>query len=358
MSYKNFKVEDLVQDARFLAWVNDNDPDARLFWEEWLRNNPKEQDKVKQARQIVKSLCYLDGPMPIDRKQVVWNAIRANTSEPLALPKNPLKKRGNENGILWVKAISKIAATILVFLASIYVFSAIRDSINENKMVKNDVEHLFEKETDEGQRIRFNLPDGSLVYLNAASKVIYKTGHDGLSREVYLQGEAFFDVEPDKDRPFRVYANSTAITALGTEFNVKIGKTDSDTEVSLVEGKVEVVNLASESREALYLNKGERAFLVPSEKSMTKSTFEPELVTIWKEGLLLFENTSILTVKEALERWYGVNIIFQNKHEPGLKVTGRFEKEHLGNVLESLSYTARFEYKMEDKIVYMRFKQK
>jgi len=358
MSYKNFKVEDLIQDAWFRAWVNKNDPDASLFWEKWLLNNPKERDKVKQAYQIVRSLSYLDGPMPIDRKKEAWNAIRASTTKPHALSKNRRKNGGNENVRLWIKAISTIAATILVFVAFGYAFSVIRDSINENKMAENNEKHLFEKETDPGQRIRFNLPDGSLVHLNSASKVIYKTGHDGLSREVHLQGEAFFDVESDKDRPFRVYANSTEVTALGTEFNVRIGKTDSNTEVSLVEGKVEVVNLASEHKEALYLNKGEQAFLVPSKKTMTKSTFEPELVAIWKEGLLLFENTSILTVKEALERWYGVNIIFQNKHEADLNVTGRFDKEYLGNVLESLSYSARFEYEMEDKTVYIRFKQK
>ena len=358
MDNKSFKVEDLVQDPGFRAWVNGKDPDASLFWENWLLNNPNDQDKVEQASQIVRSLSYLDGPMPPDRKKEVWNAIRANTIQPDALPKNASKNRGNENVNLWATSISKIAATILVLVAFGFVFSVIRDSNNESKLAKNVEKKIFEKETDEGQRIRFKLPDGSLVYLNSASKVIYKTGHDGLSREVYLQGEAFFDVESNKNRPFKVYANSMEITALGTEFNVKNGKTDSHTEVSLVEGKVEVVNLASESKEALYLNEGERAFLDPSEKTMTKSTFGPELVNIWKNGILLFEDTSIVTVKEVLERWYGVKIIFQNKHATGLKVTGRFEKEHIANVLESLSYTARFEYKMEDKTVYIRFKRK
>lgn len=356
MDYKDFSVEDLIQDAWFRAWVSENNPEASLFWERWLLNNPKEQDKVEQAVQIVKSISYLDGPMPIGRKKEVWNAIRAETSKPRGIPKNPSKTVRNENLSLWVAAISKIAATILILMASIYVFTVIRDSVIDRK--KNGTAHFFEKETSRGQRINFNLPDGSLVYLNSASKVTYKTGQDGLSREVYLEGEAFFDVESDRNRPFRVYANSTEITALGTEFNVKVDQTDNHTEVSLVEGKVEVVNLASEKNESLYLIEGERALLVPSKKVMTKLTFEPELVTIWKEGLLLFDNTSILTVKEVLERWYGVEIIFQNKHAEDLKVTGRFDKEYLGNVLESLSYTARFEFKIENKTVYIRFKQK
>src|SRR5690554_6928778 len=117
MGYKNFKVEDLVQDAWFRAWVIENDPDARLFWEKWLLNNPKEQQKVKQAYQIVKSLSYLDGPMPPDRKKEVWNAIRTNTTQPHTLPNNPRKNGSNENVNLWVKSLSKIAATILVFMA-------------------------------------------------------------------------------------------------------------------------------------------------------------------------------------------------------------------------------------------------
>ena len=358
MSYKNFEVEDLVQDAWFRAWVDENDPEASLFWKKWLLNNPKEQDKVEQAIQIVKSLSYLDGPMPIDRKKEVWNTIREKTSKPHAVPANLRKKGGNENMNHFIQSVSKIAATILIIVACGYLFSVIRDSISDNQVAKHSGNQFFEKTTDTGQRISFSLPDGSVVYLNSASKVIYKTGQDGLSREIYLQGEAFFVVEKDKDRPFKVYANSTEVTAIGTEFNVKIDKSGSNTEVSLVEGKVEVVNLASENKEALYLNKGERALLVPSEKTMTKSTFEPELVSIWKKGLLLFENTPILTVKEVLERWYGIDIIFQNNPEADLTVTGRFDKEYIGNVLKSLSYSARFDYKMEDRKVYVQFKPK
>src|SRR5690606_13725484 len=125
-------VEDLVQDAWFRAWVDENDPEASLFWKKWLLNNPKEQDKVEQAIQIVKSLAYLNRPMPIDRKKEVWNAIRAKTSKPHALPENPLKKGGNENKNHLVKSASKIAATILIVVACGYLFSVVRDSINEN----------------------------------------------------------------------------------------------------------------------------------------------------------------------------------------------------------------------------------
>jgi transmembrane sensor len=356
MSYKDFKVEDLVQDAWFREWVCGNDPEARSFWEKWIQNNPEERDKVEQASQILRSLSYMDGPMPVDRKKAVWKAIRAETIMPHTTieinRKKPQPKRRNS----WTKPFFKIAATFLILAGSIYAIAVILQSIDYNKVAQNGEQHYFEKATNASQRINFSLPDGSLVYLNSTSKVIYKTGPDGLSREVYLEGEAFFDVESDKDRPFKVYANSTEITAIGTAFNVKIGDSDSDTEVSLVEGKVEVVNLASENKEALYLNEGERALLVPSEKTMAKSTFEPELVTIWKEGLLLFESTSILTVQEALERWYGVKIIFRNKPTKDLTVTGRFDKEYLGNVLESLSYSARFDYKIDDKTVYITFK--
>ena len=356
MSYKDFKVEDLVQDAWFREMIRGNDPDARVFWEKWIQNNPDERDKVEQASQILKSLSYMDGPMPVDRKRAMWKAIRAETIIPNTIIESDGKKPQPRRRNSWIKSFFKIAATFLILAGSIYAISVILQSIDYNNIAQSGEQHYFEKATNANQRINFSLPDGSLVYLNSASKVIYKTGLDGLSREVYLEGEAFFNVESDRGRPFKVYANSTEITAIGTAFNVKIGNSDSDTEVSLVEGKVEVVNLASENKEALYLNEGERALLVPSEKTMTKSTFEPELVTIWKEGLLLFENTSILTVQEALERWYGVKIIFQNRPTKDLTVTGRFDKEYLGNVLESLSYSARFDYIIDDKTVYIKFK--
>ncbi len=357
MSYKEFKVEDFVQDAWFRTWVNGNDPDSNVFWEKWLLENPKERKKIEQARKIVRSLSHLEEPMPMDRKKAVWKAISANTVKPYHVHKRPHKERINEELRYWLRATLKLAAAFLFIMATVYVFTAIRDSVNEFKMAENSKPDLFQKETALGQRISFRLPDGSLVYLNSGSKVIYEVGQGGVSREVFLQGEAFFIVNKDEKRPFKVFANATEITALGTEFNVKIGNADSTTEISLVEGTVEVVNLASENKDRLYLNEGERAFLVPSEKTMTKSIFDIGLVTFWTNGLLLFEDTSILTVKEILEQWYGIQIVFQNKHEADLKVTGRFDNEYLGNVLQSLSYTVRFDYEVKDKTVYIKFKQ-
>src|SRR5690606_34837696 len=193
--------------------------------------------KVEQARQIVKSLSYMDGPIPIDRKKAMWKAIRAETIMPHTTieinRKKPQPKRSNS----WVKSLYKIAATFLILAGSIYVIAFLLQSIDYNKLVQDGEQQYFDKAINANHRINFSLPDGSLVYLNSASKVIYKTGLDGLSREVYLEGEAFFDVESDRGRPFKVYANSTEITAIGTAFNVKIGNSDSDTEVSLVEGK-------------------------------------------------------------------------------------------------------------------------
>ncbi|WP_162340869.1 FecR family protein [Cyclobacterium salsum] len=358
MSYKNFKVEDLVQDAWFRAWVNGNDPEANVFWEKWLIKNPGEQEKVEQARQIVKSLSHLEAPMPADRKIAVWKAISSKTTlpQPQKRVEDSTKKSNNETVNTWLRAGLKLTASLLLILAAVFVFTAIRDSVNQIKLAKNNQSNSFQKETGERERIRFKLPDGSLVYLNSESKLTYDRGNDGFAREVYLSGEAYFDVKKDEENPFKVFANGSEITALGTEFNVKIGKSDSITVVSLVEGKVEVLNLSSEKKEALYLNEGERASITPSEKTMTKSTFDIISVTFWKEGLLQFDNTSILTVKEVLEQWYGINIVFQNTHKVDLKVTGRFDNEYLGNVLQSLSYSARFDYKVEEKTVYIKFK--
>lgn len=360
MSYKNYKVEDLVQDPWFRAWVNGNDADANVFWEKWLMKNPEEGEKVTQARQIVKSLSHLDASMPPDRKMAVWKAISEKTTQ---LQTHAFPEKSNENWDnlalhQWFRTTIKLVASLLIILASIYVFTAIRDSVNDIRMAKNNEERSFQKETNAVERIRFQLPDGSLVHLNSDSKLIYEWGNEGMSREIFLLGEAYFDVKKDEDRPFKVFANGAEITALGTEFNVKIGKSDSITEVSLVEGKVEVLNLTSVNKDAIHLNKGERASIVPSERTMIKSTFDIGLVTFWKDGLLQFEDTSILTVKEVLEQWYRVKIVFENNPEADLKVTGRFDNEYLGNVLHSLSYSTRFEYTIEEKTVYIKFKNK
>ncbi|SHM58252.1 FecR family protein [Cyclobacterium lianum] len=356
MKYKNYKVEDFVRDPWFRAWVNETNAEAISFWEKWIMNNPRAQDKVRQARHIILAFSEMETPMPEERKAVIWKAIEARTGQAQkpAKVKAPIEK--GDPWKAWLKVALRLAASLLIILGSFYVFTHVRNSVNEIRSSENIGTTVFNKETGERERKKFKLPDGSLVFLNASSKLTYRPGPDDSTREVFLYGEAYFDVETDEARPFKVFANGTEITALGTEFNVKVGQSDSATIVSLVEGKVEVVNLGSGRTESVYLSRGERAFIDPAGHSMKKSNFDIEMESIWKSGLIKFQDTPMPTVKAVLEEWYGVEITFQNKHKPNLKVTGQFDNESLNNVLHSLGYTARFDYQLKDDEVYIKFK--
>ncbi|WP_119080049.1 FecR family protein [Chitinophaga alhagiae] len=222
-----------------------------------------------------------------------------------------------------------------------------------------------EVHAEKGTRSRVTLPDGSVVWLNADSRLTYKDDFNGALREVYLEGEAYFDVVKDADKPFIIHTARMHIRVLGTTFNVRAYPNERTAETALIRGSVEVsaqgekmrpVILRPNEKLVLYLD-GQQPDTIneqPKQEFAIRPLHVAEqdglpLETAWVENKLVFRDEAFGTLAARLERWYGVQISLNGPEVKDLRFTGRFEKETIEQVLKALQITAEFRYSMNGK---------
>ncbi|MEN7547733.1 FecR domain-containing protein [Rapidithrix thailandica] len=245
----------------------------------------------------------------------------------------------------------KVAASILVVLGvGLYYFQM--ENTPDALFVVQQEKVVYT--TEAGQKRTLKLGDGSRIVLNAGSGVSFVKGFSADKREVTLEGEAFFEVAHDSTRPFTVYAQGIATTALGTSFNVN-AYSNQELKVALTSGKVSVKHTQLKSVEELILEPGELANFTAEKQTITKSTFHPKLETAWVEGVIYFENSSLEHMEKTLERWYGVEIDLVNKPGKPIYVRGEFKRQSLENVLTSLSYSCGFRFSIDHSNVKVIF---
>lgn len=237
----------------------------------------------------------------------------------------------------------------------------------------NKPELVSEISTRHGSRSKVTLPDGSTVFLNVSSRLTYDYGNEN-SRQVTLDGEAYFDVVKDEQRPFMIHTGKMDITVLGTSFNVRAYKGDKTMETSLIQGKVEVtikgdipkkVILSPLQKIVLYNVEAHRINKVPDAIQPEKEDFHIREVSInqedslvaeiaWKENYLVFNNERFEDIAVQLERWYDVEIIFEDKQMKDARFTGTFINETVNETLEALRFTSPFHYTIDKKKIVIK----
>ena len=240
--------------------------------------------------------------------------------------KNVIRARRSKESHFYKYAI---AASIVIFI-SVFIFNNNDNNTgNQTSIVKNIV-----KETKYGQKLEIILPDGSKAFMNSGSKIIFPEKFTDSIREITLEGEAFFDVVKDINRPFIITSNNLKTKVLGTTFNVEAYTDEKDIKVTLATGKVSI--------EA----EGKKAILIPSEQvvfnkqdsKITTRKVDVNKYLDWKNGVLRFENVTLGEAANKLEKWYNVTIDFESEGLNNCVFTGSFKNEELKTVLESLIF--------------------
>src|SRR5690606_31958131 len=175
--------------------------------------------------------------------------------------------------------------------------------------------------TPQGVKSDLTLSDGSKVILNSGSSIRYIKGFEKDKREVFLEGEAYFDVARDPEKPFAVRKANVSITALGTSFNVRAYENE-DLNISLISGKVGI-EMLSDHQQYVLLEQGESLQVRP-EGTWSKEAFNEEEVIGWTKKTIIFNKTSVSEAIRILENWYGVTFNLENEPQPGLLLSGRF----------------------------------
>lgn len=220
------------------------------------------------------------------------------------------------------------------------------------------------------QKKAFLLPDGSRIILNAGSEVCYPATFSRTGREISLEGEAFFDIKKDRTRPFIIHTRDMDVRVLGTAFNVRAYADESESQTTLIRGKVEV---------ELHNNNKQKVVLAPSEKLVVRKAsgrsthgkgagkvayqdLKAELTTMrlmdttivetsWLQDKMVFKDAPLRTVCADIERRYAVKIVIQNKDLSRLHFTASFKDETIREIISALSSAENFQYKIKDGLI-------
>lgn len=237
---------------------------------------------------------------------------------------------------------------------------------------KQDIKPVTEQiiSTQNGSRSKVLLPDGSTVWLNGGSKLYYNYEFSGRQREVRLDGEAFFDVVKQKNRPFIVHTGKIDIIVHGTEFNVKYYLGDKNIEATLLHGKIEVADNTNKSKPSVFLIPNQKLIIPVAEPLKTKKS-EPtktyELVnldtklqekerieTAWIYNRIEFRGEPFEELARKLERWYDVKIEFEDDNVKGLTFNGSFEKETVEQAFNALQKVGTFNFNIQGREIFIR----
>lgn len=220
---------------------------------------------------------------------------------------------------------------------------------------KNNAEnHLCEVTAPKGQISKCVLADGTEVWLNAASTIKYDPSLSGNTREVSLDGEAYFKVSKNKHKPFVVNTKNAQIKVLGTIFNLKAYSGEETVETTLEEGSVEF-SLNQGAAKPIVLKPGEQLVYNIQDKEISLGMVETYLHTAWKDGKFVFKDADLKTIITELERLYDVRIHLDNDSLLHLRFRGMFEYEqNIFSALETLERTTNIKYRMNGRDIWLK----
>lgn len=203
-----------------------------------------------------------------------------------------------------------------------------------------------------GKKFEVQLSDGTLVHLNAGTTLRYPVQFvKNQNRQVYLLGEAYFEVEKDKEHPFDVNTQNVNVEVLGTKFNVDTYSENTNTDVVLVEGKVSLYKDQKTKENQVFLKPGEKGSNEKGQFAITKEQVNTEYYTAWVKGSLVFKNASFEDIIKKLERRYNVTFINRNKKLGREIFNARFDNEPIEVVLKYFSDSYAIDYNIDrDKI--------
>ena len=187
--------------------------------------------------------------------------------------------------------------------------------------------------TPAGGTFSLTLSDGTKVRLDASSSIRYPVYFNGTERLVTVQGQAYFEVTPNKSVPFRVKSKGQTVEVLGTHFNINAFSSERMTTTTLIEGKVKVMM----DMKSVVLNPGQQSRIFDQHSAIDVRQADIELAVAWTEGYFKFSRADLPTVMKEFSRWYNMDVVYEGTF-PKLAVTGRVKRsEEAGHVLEILS---------------------
>ena len=288
-----------------------------------------------------------------DIEQRLWSKIQAHTSQTEREKNRPALLRRIWTGWAAAAAVCIIAVSLYIWGGNSGSVSLAETEFPENGMVKTS--------NTTGKPLSIQLEDGSAVTLQPGSTLSYAAHFAADKREVYLQGEAFFNVTKNTGRPFFVYNNNLVTQVLGTSFNVKVNKENGQVEVAVRTGKVIVYEGGKDSKSEKISARNNGVLLTPNQKVIYHANGRHFVTTLVDEPLPVieegpappvpnpfqFEDTPLSDVLASLEKAYSVNIQVENEILNECPFTGEIADENLFNKLELICQSIHASYEIK-----------
>ena len=327
---------------------NNNNEHFKKLINRFIYND--EDLSIQELRELKALFTNSEGNKYIERWLVNnWNMpVEDNTLYSFERLREKIHKHEDKNSKTnFIKQISKyyqrIAAIILLplLIASAIFFL----------MPKKQETDYFIAEAPLGQKAKVELVDGTLVWLNSGSKIKYSTNYNKETRDIFLNGEAFFDVRKNKNKPFYVHTKHIDIEVTGTKFNVNAYQNEPSIQTSLIEGHVNL--FVNNSNEKYQLTPGKLIEYRKNTGKIIERSFKENETKSWTENELVFINDDFSKLKRKIERWYNMEVIYDSIAFANNKLTVTLNKgEQLSKLLEIIEVASDAECLIkEDKII-------
>jgi transmembrane sensor len=353
--FENIALEQIIRHIDGTA-----DSGDRLAVEVWIGSDQHHAvyfNKIKEAWLDLKQEQRIE-PGWVDND---WQQVLAR----IKTAKAEKEKMGLESSITWYKTTWTRVAAVVVLLLSVagayWVGQSSSTSVDRERTVYNEMV------VPQGEKSSLVLSDGTRICVNASSKLRFPNRFGGKSREVWLDGEAFFEVAKNRTKPFYVHTNGLNIKVLGTKFNVKAYSNENIIETTLVEGLVALSkNQPGEAKDKeVYLHPNHKAFYLKNKTIVVTEELKREVVepleerkiiiskpiqvepsTSWKEGKLVFDDETLESIAKKLERRYDVTIEINDDVLKEIHYGGVLKNVSVEQAITAIQRTTGFQYTM------------
>ena len=339
--YNHYSTEDFLQDASFRCWVLTPTEELSQYWEKVASENPDITDSIKQSRIM---LLTMDRRFNNTAPDVVF---KSDIQSIITIAKNKSESKSHFGWIRLYDNWRSLAASVIL-LIGVGLWLAQKYGMRSEMLVqKNNTE----------TSMSIVLEDSSLVILEKGSILKYPRHFASKDRQVFLEGQAFFEVAKNPDKPFIVFANETVTKVLGTSFTIKAFREDKTVVVSVRTGKVSVSG-DYRGQQTLEKTQAKEVLLLPEEQAI----FDRKAFGLNKRKLVrseeneykglsmphFYEDTPVTDILNALEDEYGIDIIFDEKKLKGCLLNTQFADEFLQQKLLIISQAIGARYEISE----------
>ncbi|MDN5210877.1 DUF4974 domain-containing protein [Fulvivirgaceae bacterium BMA12] len=341
--YTNYEAHDFIDDKSFQSFAYKENVTDISFWNDWIKSHPEKINEIEEALFLLRNIYA-------DNKQLLSREEREHELQKVFAQIDKKQQASVKSKVLdantWYSWRS-VAAVLLLLVVSVSIFY-LNSEIPVSDTPMEQVEWI-EKTVPHGQKLTTKLSDGSIIKLNAGSKLRFPKQFSASLREVYLEGEAFFEVERDTSRKFIIHTERVLTSVLGTSFNIKAYPEDQITQVAVATGKVLVQSEDHQGdiRQSVTLRANEMAVYDKKDFNRLKAVRVGESEFSWRDDILYFDKTPVPELVVMLERWYGKQIRLENEAFRNKTYSGIFENETLKNVLEGIKFEADIKYEIK-----------